>query len=163
MKPDNRDLIRIINTYSDTILRIAYQHTGNMHDAEDLAQEVFIGLMQKDFSEFDCEYEKAYIIRATINRCHSFFRKKKQTDIVYLDEIYRNENEPIFTIEERSVLKEISSLPPKYRDVIYLHYFDGYTAKEIAKIMGTTTGTITSQLKRAREKLKHLLKEENYG
>ncbi len=151
---------RLVSTYSDTILRIAYQHTGNISDSEDIAQEVFISLVKNNRSFTDKEHEKAYIIKATINKCHSFHRKKGKFDLVYLDEVYKN-NEPVFTICERSLLNEILTLDKKHRDVLYLHYYEGYSAKEIANILGTTTGTVTSRLKRAREKLKVRL-EDNY-
>lgn len=154
---------RIVETYSDMILRIAYQHTANMHDAEDIAQEVFLSIIKKDMKNFSSEREKAYIIRTTINKCNSFHRKKGNLNVVYLDEIYKNPEEPKFTIEERNILNEIRTLDKKYRDVLYLHYYEGYKAFEIAKILGSTTGTITSRLKRGREMLKLKLKEENYG
>lgn len=154
---------RIVNTYSDTILRIAYQHTGNMHDAEDIAQEVFLSIIKKDMTNFDTEHEKAYIIRTAINKCNSFHRKKGKLNIVYLDEVYKNPDEPVFDLNERNILNELLSLDKKYRNALYLHYYEGYKAKDIAKILGTTTGNVTSLLKRGREKLKLKLEEENYG
>ncbi len=157
---EQNEISSIVNTYSDTILRIAYQHTGNMADSQDIAQEVFISLVKNNLSFTDKEHEKAYIIKATINKCRSYHRKKGKVELVYLDEVYKN-NEPVFTISERSILNEIKSLDKKYKDVLYLHYYEGYKAKEIAQILGKTTGTVTSLLKRAREKLKIRL-EDNY-
>ena len=154
---------RLVVDYSDMILRIAYQHTGNMHDAEDIAQEIFISLVDKKIDSFDSEHLKAYIIRATVNKCHSFHRAQKGAKVVYLDEVYKNGNEPVFTVAERSVLGEVRSLPPRYRNVIYLYYYEGCSVDEIADILKTKTGTITSRLKRAREKLKTILEEEHYG
>lgn len=154
---------RIVDIYSDMILRIAYQHTGNIHDSQDIAQEVFLSILKKDMSRFDKEHEKAYIIRTTINKCNSFHRKRGKLNVVYLDEIYKNSDEPIFTLDERSVINEIRSLDKKYRNALYLHYYEGYKASDIARILNTTTGNVTSLLKRGREKLKHILKEENYG
>lgn len=162
-RPDDGLIERVVKGYSDTVLRIAYQHTACMQDAEDIAQEVFLSLVNKPIGDYDNEHLKAYIIRATINKCNSFHRSRRDTDIVYLDEIYRNDAEPVFTVGERSVLQEVRSLPPRYRDVIYLFYYEGYSVAEIADIMGTKTGTITSRLKRARDKLRPLLLEENYG
>lgn len=160
---DTANIKRIVETYSDMILRIAYQHTLNMHDAEDIAQEVFLSIIKQNMKNFTSEHEKAYIIKATINKCKSFHRKNSNLNIVYLDEIYQNPNEPDFTNQEQTLLNEIRMLDKKYRDVLYLHYYEGYKASQIAKILGTTTGTVTSQLKRGREKLKIILKEENYG
>lgn len=153
---------QLIENYSDMILRIAYQHTGNMHDAEDIAQEVFLSIMKKDMKGFSKEHEKSYIIRTTINKCKSLHRKSKKLDVVYLDEIYKNPNEPVFSANERNILSVILTLDSKYRDALYLHYYEGYKASEIAKILYTTTGNVTSLLKRGREKLKKLLEEDYY-
>ncbi len=162
-KHDDGFIERLVERYSDTVLRIAYHHTQCMQDAEDIAQEVFLSLVNKKLCDYDDERLKAYIIRATVNKCNSFHRAKQGEDIVYLDEIYKNENEPVFTAPERSILSEVCALPKRYRDVIYLHYYEGYSAAEIADMLGTKTGTITSRLKRAREKLKTILQEENDG
>ncbi len=159
---DDDFIERLVAEYSDMILRIAYHHTGNLQDAEDIAQEVFLSLVDRDLPD-DSDHLKAYIIRSTVNKCNSFRRAKKGEDIVYLDEIYKNENEPVFTFEERSVIHEVMRLPKRYRDVIYLHYYEGYSVAEIADILDTKTGTITSRLKRAREKLKPILQEEYDG
>lgn len=161
-KTNDEAIERLVANYSDTVLRIAYQHTECMQDAEDIAQEVFLSLVYRDLPD-DSEHLKAYIIRSTVNKCNSFHRMKKSENIVYLDEIYKNENEPVFTIPERSILSEVRSLPKRYRDVIYLFYYEGYSVSEIADILGTKTGTISSRLKRAREKLKPILQEEHYG
>ena len=160
----NDDFIeQIVAAYSDTVIRIAYQYTVCMQDAEDIAQEVFLSLVNKQIRDYDDEHLKAYIIRATVNKCHSFHRAKLAEDIVYLDEVYKNENEPILTVEERGILIEVNSLPKRYRDVIYLYYYEDYTVAEIADILGVKTGTVTSRLKRAREKLRPILEEDHYG
>ena len=164
MTASDQDRIeRIVGRYSDMVLRIAYQHTSCMQDSEDIAQEVFLSLVDKPIKDYDEEHLKAYIIRATINKCHSFYRRHKDADIVYLDEVYKNDAEPVFTMEERSVISQVHALPQRYRDVIYLYYYEGYSVADIADILGTKTGTVTSRLKRAREKLKPLLQEEYDG
>lgn len=152
----------LIETYSDMIIRIAYQHTGNMQDAEDIAQEVFLSVIKKDMMNFSQEHQKSYIIRTTINKCNSLHRKNKKLNVVYLDEIYKNPDEPVFTVNERAILNELRSLDSKYRNALYLYYYEGYKVSEIAKILHTTTGNVTSLLKRGREKLKKLLEEDYY-
>ena len=157
----NDDLIeRLVADYSDMILRIAYHHTSSVQDAEDIAQDVFLSLVHRDLNSFTPEHLKAYIIRSTVNKCHSFHRMRKAQSIVYFDELYRSGDEPTVSAIETGILSEVRSLPKRYRDVIYLHYYEGYSAAEIAQILGTKTGTVTSRLKRAREKLKPLLQEE---
>lgn len=161
--PTDEFIERMVAEYSDMILRIAYHHTSSMQDAEDITQEVFLSLISRDLSGFTPEHLKAYIIRSTVNKCHSFHRTQQAEKVVYLDELYPGTDEPTLTTGERSILHEVRSLPKRYRDVIYLHYYEGYSAAEIADILGAKTGTVTSRLKRAREKLKPMLQEENYG
>ena len=152
------DLINhIVKTYSDTILRIAYQYTKNVHDSQDIAQEVFLAVMRRDLSKFGEERLKAYIIRTAIYKCNDFQRKTSRRKIVPLDEAVK-----LFTPEERSIIDEVNKLPEKYRNVIYLHYYEGYGVNEIAQILGSKPSTISSQLNRARAKLKTLLTEESY-
>lgn len=154
---DVNQITRIVNTYSDTILRIAYQYTKNIHDSEDIAQDVFLAVMKKNISSLSEERLKAYIIRTTINKCNDFYRKSSRRKVVPLDEAAG-----LFTPEEQSVIDEVNSLPEKYRNVIYLHYYEGYGVNEIAEILGTKPSTVSSQLNRARAKLKKLLTEESY-
>ncbi|MBQ7505257.1 MAG: RNA polymerase sigma factor [Ruminococcus sp.] len=147
----------IVNTYSDTILRISYQYTKSVYDAQDIAQDVFLAVMQKDISSLSEEKLKAYIIRATINKSNDFHRRRTRRKVVSLEDV-----EPVFTTEEQSVLDEVNRLPEKYRNVIYLHYYEGYKVNEIADILGVKPSTVSSQLNRARAKLKDILTEERY-
>ncbi|MBR1731328.1 MAG: sigma-70 family RNA polymerase sigma factor [Ruminococcus sp.] len=154
---DVNHINHIVNTYSDTILRIAYQYTKNIHDSQDIAQDVFLAVMKRDTSKLSEDSLKAYIIRTAINKCNDFHRKKARRKIVPLDEAVE-----LFTPEEQSVIREVNSLPEKYRNVIYLHYYEGYQVNEIAEILGTKPSTVSSQLNRARAKLKTLLTEDDY-
>ena len=150
----------IVNTYSDTILRIAYQYTKNIHDSEDIVQDTLFSVMKRgaeNLSSLSEEKLKAYIIRVTINKCNDFHRKRSRRKVVSLEDI-----EPVFTPEEQNVLDEVNRLPEKYRNVIYLHYYEGYQVNEIAEILGVKPSTISSQLNRARAKLKDYLTEESY-
>ena len=154
---DVNQINHIVEEYSDTILRIAYQYTKNTYDSQDIAQDVFLSVIKKDISNLSEERLKAYIIRTAINKCNDFHRKRSRRRIVPLDEAAE-----LFTPEEQSVIDEVNKLPEKYRNVIYLHYYEGYGVNEIAEILGSKPSTISSQLNRARAKLKMLLTEDNY-
>ena len=146
---------RIVNTYSDTILRIAYQRSGSVFDAQDIAQEVFISLMKKDLKKLSEAELRAYVIRTAINKCNDLHRRKKRVEIISIDDAL-----PLFTPEEQTALDAVRSLPEKYRDVIYLHYYEGYKIAEIADILGEKSSAVNSRLNRAREKLRTILTEE---
>ena len=139
---------RIVNTYSDTILRIAYQRSGSVFDAQDIAQEVFISLMKKDLKKLSEAELRAYVIRTAINKCNDLHRRKKRVEIISIDDA------------EQTALDAVRSLPEKYRDVIYLHYYEGYKIAEIADILGEKSSAVNSRLNRARKKLRTILTEE---
>lgn len=143
----------IVEEYSDMIFRIAYQHLFNSEDAKDVVQDVFVKLLkQKNGSFQDYEHLKAWLIKVTINQCHDykklFFRKKT----VPLEDL-----EIPYEQEERKVMEELYQLPKDYRDILYLHYYEGYTIKEIAKILGKKQNTVNSKLTRGRNRLKKIL------
>lgn len=150
-----------IEKYSDMVRRICFVQLKNYHDVEDVFQDVFLKYILND-KPFDSEvHEKAWMIRVTINACRdnlkSFFKRKVSS----INELVQ---EPSY-IEESSfyTLEAVLQLPQKYRNAIYLFYFEGYTAIEIADILGRKENTIYTWLSRGREQLKTALGGEPYG
>lgn len=150
-----------IEKYSDMVRRICFVQLKNYHDVEDVFQDVFLKYILND-KPFDSEvHEKAWMIRVTINACRdnlkSFFKRK----VLSINELVQ---EPSY-IEESSfdTLEAVLQLPQKYRNAIYLFYFEGYTAIEIADILGRKENTIYTWLSRGREQLKTALGGEPYG
>lgn len=145
----------IVREYSSTVYKIAMSILMNKEDAEDAFQEVFIKLFDKA-PKFESEtHRKSWIIRVTINMCKDMLRKKKnhREEEIY-DEIPELEKERDETFEKVMQLKE------KYKVVIYLYYYEGYQISEISTILATNESTIKSQLVKARELLKNMLKED---
>lgn len=153
---DDDFIQEIVTGYSDMIFRIAYQNLKNKSDCEDVIQEVFMKLIkQANFT--DKKHMRAWIIRVTINMCKdlnksAWYRKTEPL----------NKDIP-FTKEDKEILDDISRLSNDYRNVIYLYYFEKYTISEIAKILDKKENTISSQLTRAKKKLKNILSEGGYG
>lgn len=150
-----------IEKYSDMVRRICFVQLKNYDDVEDVFQDVFLKYILND-KPFDSEvHEKAWMIRVTINACRdnlkSFFKRKVSS----INELLQ---EPSY-IEESSfdTLEAVLQLPQKYRNAIYLFYFEGYTAIEIADILGRKENTIYTWLSRGREQLKTALGGEPYG
>ena len=114
--------------FTDTVYRVALHNTVNSSDAEDVVQEVFIKLLESNKAFSDGEHLKAWLIRVTVNLCRDKLRKSNRETLV--------ENAFAFkTGEEKpDVIEAVKSLPENYRNTIYLHYYEGYTAKEIGKI-----------------------------
>ena len=134
--------------FTDTVYRVALHNTVNSSDAEDVVQEVFIKLLESGKTFRDDEHLKAWLIRVTVNLCRDKLRKSGREMLV--------ENALSFkTGEERpDVIEAVKSLPENYRNTIYLHYYEGYTAKEIGKILDAKENTILSWLSRGREALR---------
>lgn len=149
----------IVIKYSDTVYKIAYSMTRSRSDADDIFQDVFMKYFEKNIEFENEEYEKAWLIRVTINMCKMLYRKKSIRKEEELDE-----NMNISTNnDDKSVLEYVRKLPIKYHSVIYLHYYEGYQVNEIAKMLKTTSGTIKSRLSRARKLLqKNMEGEFNY-
>ncbi len=134
--------------YTDTVYRVAVHNTRCKSDAEDVAQEVFVKLLESSKKFKDGEHLKAWLIRVTINECRTLMRK------------YSRETEQSAEIADcavydgDSVLEAVKALPENYRNAKYLHYYEGYTAKEIGKILDSKENTVLSWLSRGRAALR---------
>ncbi len=134
--------------FTDTVYRVALHNTANSSDAEDVTQEVFIKLLESDKAFRDGEHLKAWLIRVTVNLCRDKMKKASRETIA--ENVF-----PFASGEEKpDVLETVKSLPENYRNTIYLHYYEGYTAKEIGKILDTKENTVLSWLSRGREALR---------
>ena len=153
---EKEEIEKIIEKYSDTVYRLAFARTGSRHDADEVYQEVFLRLIKQDSPFNDEEHCKAWLIKVTINcakklTCSSWRKHTQPID----------ESISLETQGDINLWWEISQLPPKYREVIHLYYFEDMSTDEIAKILGRKNTTVRSQLKRAREKLKIIIEEVN--
>lgn len=134
--------------FTDTVYRIALHNTANFSDAEDVTQEVFIKLLESNKAFRDSEHLKAWLIRVTINLCRDKMKKSSRETLVE-NVLPYNRGE-----EKTDVLEAVKALPEKYRNAVYLHYYEGYTAKEIGKILDAKENTVLSWLSRGRDALR---------
>ena len=142
--------------YGNSILRLAYSYLHNMEDAEDILQETLIRYMKKAPAFENDTHEKAWLLRVAANLSKN---KLKYNDIRKTDEL----NEELAADEETDlsfVWEAVKSLPASQREVIHLFYQENYRTAEIAEILGEKEATVRSHLKRGRDKLKAILKEE---
>ena len=150
---DEKYITDAVNKFSDTVFRVAYQYTGNRADAEDILQDVFLKLLVA-FQTGDDNRLKAWLIRVTINRSKDFLRAKKRRR-----ETFNDYSQPEVRESYDEVFEALSKLSERDRTVLYLHYYEGYTAKEIAEIVGDGERAVTKRIGRARIKLKDFLEE----
>ncbi len=152
---DNSSLERYITLYHGAVYRLALSYVKNCADAEDITQEAFLRLYKFEGNFQADENCKAWLIRVTVNLSKNLLKSGWFTKRTELDE-----NIPCKENEDRGVFESVMSLPPKYRVVIHLYYYEGYSVKEIADILGVSGSNITTRLARGREKLKEMLQKE---
>lgn len=145
------DIVSIaIEQYADMVRRICFLYLNNPDDVEDVFQEVFLQFFLHADSLKTEEHQKAWLCRVTFNKCKdlckSFWRKK----VVSIEEI----EIPFDNPEQSDLMKTILQLSPELRQLIYLHYFEGWTIPEISAMLKKNTNTIYTRLRRAKTLLK---------
>ena len=155
-----KEIDRAIELYADTIRRICMIYLKNYTDTEDIFQTVFLKYLQSTQIFENQAHEKAWFIRVSINACKDLKKSFFHSRTVSLDTLV---SQPaVQNSDNREVLETVLSLPQKYRNVIYLHYYEGYTAPQIGQLLGKKTNTIYTLLTRARLLLKEKLGGEDY-
>ena len=145
---------RAIELYADTVRRICMLHLKNHADTEDIFQTVFLKYLLSS-KEFETpEHEKAWFIRVTVNACRDLLKSFIRSRTVSMEELL---DQPALADGSSEVLEAVLSLPARYKDVVYLHYYEGYTAPEIARILGKNVNTVYTLLTRSRQLLKEKL------
>ena len=150
------EMQRVVEEYSSSLLRAAYSLLKNREDSEDAVQETFLRYMEKAPVFTSREHEKAWLLRVAVNisKNHlssAWFRKRTAL----------KEDIPALEQEEQEVLESVLKLSAKYRTVIHLYYYQGYSLSEISQILRSPLSTVTTRLSRARKKLAILLKEDD--
>ncbi len=157
---DPNEYQRIVETYLDDVYRTVFCCCRNKENAEDAVQNAFLKLLRADDLELNGdEHIKRWLIKVALNECKnvwkSFWNRNKvsfeelDTDPAYHDNIHEE------------VLEALDKLPPNYRAVIHLYYYEEYSVKEIAMILSLSESNVQVRLKRARDKMKVLLGEES--
>ncbi len=151
--------------YIPMVYAIALERLKNAADAEDITQEVFIRYFKADKTFESEEHRRFFLIRVAVNCSNSFAKSSwhrhrtlcDPDDILGLSENHETDNE-----RKRAVLEAVMKLPDKYRTAVHLFYFEDLSIAEIAEVTGEKESTVKSHLSRAREKLKKLLKDEEF-
>lgn len=145
------EILRLFETYSEDVFRLALSYLHSRQDAEDICQSVFLKMMRYEKS-LDPGKEKAWLLTCTANACKNhlkaFWRRNTSElndAIVYPDE------------RHQELWEAVTSLPPKYRAVIHLYYYEGYAQDEIADILNISRTAVQTRMSRARNQLKEVL------
>ena len=151
---------RAVEKYADTVRRVCFMHMKNYSDVEDVFQDVFLKyiLYEQPFENDD--HEKAWLIRVAINSCKDVLKSFSRRMVQSFEDV---DAEPLYIQDEdKGVLDAILRLPDNYKNVIYLFYYEGYTAVEIARILNKRENTIYTWLSRAKAKLEADLGSEHF-
>lgn len=153
------DYAQVIETFGTLVYRLCFVYLKNKPDADDAYQDVFIKLMEKKPVFNDGAHLKAWLITVTTNHCKNVLRFQRFHRSVAL-----HEEMPAKKNEEDQIITLVMNLPLKYRNVLFLYYYEGYKTKEIAVLLKTNEATIRTRLKRGKEALRiAIAKEEIYA
>lgn len=143
---------RAIEQYADMVRRICMIHLKNYEDAEDIFQTVFLKYVLRSEPFDSPEHEKAWIIRVTVNSCRDLVKSFFRSRTVSLDQLIEKPQD--MPEDHSDILEAVLELPARFRDVVYLHYYEGYSAPEIGRILKKNPNTVYTLLARARQLLK---------
>ena len=146
---------RLTNLYIDMVYRVALNGCKNKYDADDIVQETFLKLLKcKKQFESD-EHVRNWLLRVAVNECNSMWNSSWHKKVVLKDE---QDEKMVFETQEQSDLYElVMQMSPKYRQVIYLYYFEEFSVREVASIWKISETAVQTRLQRARNKLKEQL------
>lgn len=151
----------LVERYADLILRIGKTWLGDMDDAKDVCQTVLIKLLEHPRDFPDEVQERAWVVRLAVNECKNWRKSAWFRRRVPLDEgleLAVEDPEP-----EGGLLELVQTLPERYREVIFLRYYEGYEVREIAALLGRSPALVSTHLKRGREKLRNMLGGTEYA
>ena len=142
---EKSEVAKLYDTYAQDVFRLALSYLYHSQDAEDVCHSVFLTLVEKYITLFPGS-EKAWLLKCTANACKDLlksFWKQNREDL--------NENIIFLDARDRELWAVVGTLPPKYRAVIHLYYYEGYSQEEIAKILGITRTAVQTRMQRARK------------
>lgn len=160
---ERRRAERLVNAYADLILRVAYTYLGSRADAEDMCQEALLRLLRHKEPFESAEHERAWAVHVTANLCRDLLRRRSARPTLALEEVA----EPVAPEPGRDlattarVLRAVMRLPLAYREAIFLHYYENYSIRDIARACDCSEDAAAARLSRGRAKLRELLKGDD--
>ena len=157
----NEDITSTVERYADMVARVCALYFGRRPESDDAFQDTFLKYAQSD-KEFEGEeHRKAWLISVATNTCKDMLRKAETKTVLtdqFDDTAHPRWDSGVESDGRADELNEaLQKLDEKYRVVLYLKYYEGYTAVEIAKMIDMPENTVYTNLTRGREKLKEVL------
>jgi len=152
----------LVTRYADLLIRIGRTWLEDLDDAKDICQIVLIKLLEHPRTFPDKGQERAWVIRIAVNECKNWKKSAWFRRRAPLDEglaLTAENPEP----EENGLLAQVMALPAKYRQVIFLRYYEGYEVREIAALLGRSPALVSTHLQRGKDKLRIMLGGTEYA
>ena len=146
----------ILDKYGNNLYRICLVTLKNLADAEDALQDTIIRYLQKSPKFESGAHQKAWLIRVAINICRDMLRKRR-----YYDEKVENIPVPEADEQQQAALDALLTLPEQFRTLLTLHYIEGYSVAELARILGKTQSAVKMRLSKGRALLREVLGKES--
>lgn len=147
------DALALFQQYKDDVYRLALSYTHNPQEAEDVCQSVFLKMLEHP--PITPGTEKGWLMQVCANRCRNLLRSHWWQTTAPLEDVHSTP-----APEFNGIREAVMSLDPKFRVVVYLYYYEGYTTVEIAKLLKISQTAVSTRLFRARAILKEQLKED---
>ena len=142
----------LFRSYKDDVYRLALSYTKSIQEAEDVCQTVFLKLIEQ--KEIAPGKERAWLMQVTANTCRNLLRSAWWKRTVPMEETL-----PVVEPQYTETWEKVMALPPKYRVMIYLRYYDELSTTEMAQLLHISQTSVTTRLNRARQMLKAALEE----
>lgn len=140
---------KVYQTYGPSLYRFCLLQMKNPADAEDVLQEVFIKRLYRAPVFESPDHERRWLLQVALNQCRDELKRSHRRELPL--EIATN---TMVSPEEFSLLEQVANLPERQRIVLHLHYYEGYSIREIAKLLRLTESTVKMRLKRGRDALR---------
>ena len=148
--------------YANDVLRVCYFYLGDRQRAEDVCQDVFVKLITGR-PQLHAGREKAWLLKVALNRCRDLWRGGWVKRVILghpAFELIPGPNEIGDAEEKQAMMEAVNRLSSDFKEVVLLHYYQGFGIAEIAQMLGVAEGTVSSRLSRARSKLQKIIREE---
>ena len=141
------EIAKLYDAYAQDVFRLALSYLYNSQDAEDVCHSVFLTLVEKDITLYPGS-EKAWLLKCAANACKDQLKSlwKQNREELKDNMVFEDDH-------DRELWSVVGTLPPKYRAVVHLYYYEGYSQEEIAKILGITRTAVQTRMQRARKTL----------
>lgn len=146
------DIETLFRQHKDDVYRLALSYTRSTQEAEDVCQSVFLKLMEQD--SITPGKERAWLMQVTANQCRNLLRSGWWKKTVPMEDTLLAPD-----LQYSDTWEKVMALPPKYRVMIYLRYYEELTTGEMAELLHISQSAVTTRLSRARQMLREQLQE----